>query len=39
MAQNPSQLVNKELVRNGRFFGFMQEGGALCLAKAILVWS
>lgn len=27
MAQNPSQLVNKELVINGRFFGFMQEGG------------
>ena len=27
MAQNPSQLVHKELVRNGRFFGFMQEGG------------
>ena len=39
MAQNPSQLVNKELVRKDRVFGCMQEGGALCLAKAILVWS
>lgn len=34
MAQNPSQLVNKELVRNDRFFGFMQEGGGSMFSKS-----